>query len=348
MEFILTNNDYALWILFSIFVGIALSIDLGLFGKLKNIIIKQKEKNSIHNNTQDIVDSSHESLQKLQQQQTQDALKWTIVWISLAGIFAVIVFFNMGYEKMLEFVTAYTLEKSLSVDNMFIFLLVFSTLSIPYIYQHRILSVGILSAIVFRILLVLVGVSLLESFHWMIYVFGGLLILTAIRLLFQKKEKKIDLEKNIAIRILKVFVPINLNINSKKFLIKKDGILYATPLLVALVIIEMADLLFAIDSIPAVLAISSDYFIVITSNIFAILGLRSLYLLLSGIMEKFYYLKPALVLLLFFIGIKMLISEVYKMPVLISLIIIFVILSSAIILSLVKIKQKRNSTIRKE
>ena len=205
-----------------VFVGIALSIDLGLFGKLKNIIIKQKEKNSIHNNTQqDILDSNHESFQKLQQQQTRDALKWTIVWISLAGIFAVIVFFNMGYEKMLEFVTAYTLEKSLSVDNMFIFLLVFSTLSIPYIYQHRILSVGILSAIVFRILLVLVGVSLLESFHWMIYVFGGLLILTAIRLLFQKKEKKIDLEKNIAIRILKVFVPINLNINSNKFLIKQ-------------------------------------------------------------------------------------------------------------------------------
>ena len=339
-------NDYALWILFSIFVGIALSIDLGLFGKLKNIIVKQK-KNPIHNHNQDTLDSNHESLQKLQQQQTRDALKWSIVWISLAGIFAVIVFFNMGYEKMLEFVTAYTLEKSLSVDNMFIFLLVFSTLSIPYIYQHRILSVGILSAIVFRILLVLVGVSLLENFHWMIYVFGGLLILTAIRLLFQKKEKKIDLEKNIAIRILKTFVPIKLNINSNKFLLKQEGILYATPLLVGLVVIEMADLLFAIDSIPAVLAISSDYFIVITSNIFAILGLRSLYLLLSGIMEKFYYLKPALVLLLFFIGIKMLISEVYKMPVLISLIIIFVILLSAIILSFAKIKQKKDSKTRK-
>jgi tellurite resistance protein TerC len=338
------NNDYALWILFSIFVGIALSIDLGLMGKLKNIISKQKGKNLIQNHTQDILDSSQESLQKLQQQQTRNALRWTIIWISLAGIFAIIVYFNMGNEKMLEFVTAYTLEKSLSVDNMFIFLLVFSTLSIPYIYQHRILSVGILSAIVFRILLVLVGVSLLESFHWMIYVFGGLLILTAIRLLFQKKEKKIDLEKNIAIRILKTFVPINLNINSNKFLLKQNGILYATPLLVALVIIELADLLFAIDSIPAVLAISSDYFIVITSNIFAILGLRSLYLLLSGIMEKFYYLKPALVLLLFFIGFKMLISEVYKMPVLISLIIIFAILSSAIILSLIKIKQNRSST----
>ena len=340
------SNDYSLWILFSIFVGIALSIDLGLFGKLKNILNKEKEKNPIHNHTQDILDSTHESLQKLQKQQTRDALKWTIVWISLAGIFAIIVFFNMGYEKMLEFVTAYTLEKSLSVDNMFIFLLVFSTLSIPYIYQHRILSVGILSAIVFRILLVLVGVSLLESFHWMIYVFGGLLILTAIRLLFQKKEKKIDLEKNIAIRILKTFVPINLNIHSNKFLLRQEGILYATPLLVALVIIELADILFAIDSIPAVLAISSDYFIVITSNIFAILGLRSLYLLLSGIMEKFYYLKPALVFLLLFIGIKMLISDIYKMPVLLSLIIIFAILSSAIILSLAKIKQKRNSKIR--
>lgn len=336
------SDDYALWVLFGIFVGIALSIDLGLFGKLKNILIKQK-KNPLCHQTQGILNSNHESSQKLQQQQTRNALKWTIVWISLAGIFAAIVFFTMGYEKMLEFVTAYTLEKSLSVDNMFIFLLVFSTLSIPYIYQHRILSVGILSAIVFRILLVLVGVSLLETFHWMIYVFGGLLILTAIRLLFQKKEKKIDLEKNIAIRILKLFVPINLNISSNKFLLKKDGVLYATPLLVALVIIEMADLLFAIDSIPAVLAISSDYFIVITSNIFAILGLRSLYLLLSGIMEKFYYLKPALVLLLFFIGIKMLISEIYKMPVLTSLIIIFVILSSAIALSLVKIKKEKDN-----
>ncbi|HEX6647242.1 MAG TPA: hypothetical protein VF047_08690 [Nitrososphaeraceae archaeon] len=216
----MNNYDYALWVLFGIFVGIALSIDLGLFGKLKNILIKQK-KNPIFNQTQGILDSNHESSQKLQLQQTRNALKWTIVWISLAGIFAAIVFFIVGYEKMLEFVTAYVFEKSLSVDNMFIFLLVFSTLSIPYIYQHRILSVGILSAIVFRILLVLVGVSLLENFHWMIYVFGGLLILNAIRLLFQKKEKKIDLEKNIAIRILKVFVPINLNINSNKFLKKK-------------------------------------------------------------------------------------------------------------------------------
>ena len=215
MEPVFFNDDYTLWVLFGLFVGIALSIDLGIFAKIKNILTRKKS--SIVNQNQDLVDSSYESSEKIKE--TRSALKWTIVWISLAGIFTGFVFFDMGYEKMLEFVTAYTLEKSLSVDNMFVFLLVFSTLSIPYIYQHRILSIGILSAIVFRILLVLVGVSLLETFHWMIYVFGGLLILTAIRLLFQKKEKKIDLEKNIAIRILKVFVPINLNIRSNKFLL---------------------------------------------------------------------------------------------------------------------------------
>ena len=193
MEPVFFNDDYALWILFGLFVGIALSIDLGLFAKIKNIL--RRKKSSIVNQNQDLVDSIYESSEKIKE--TRSALKWTIVWISLAGIFAGIVFFDMGYEKMLEFVTAYTLEKSLSVDNMFIFLLVFSTLSIPYIYQHRILSVGILSAIVFRILLVLVGVSLLESFHWMIYVFGGLLILTAIRLIFQKKEKKHVCNRNL-------------------------------------------------------------------------------------------------------------------------------------------------------
>lgn len=331
-------GEYIIWIIFSLFVGIALSIDLGLFRRLQLI---KKQNNSNQTELEDL-DQSYESIG---QQETKKALKWTIVWISLAGIFSGIIFFNMGYEKMLEFVTAYTLEKSLSVDNMFVFLLIFSTLSIPYIYQHKILSVGILSAIVFRILLVIVGVSLLESFHWMIYVFGALLIITAIRLLLQKKEKKIELEKNIAVRILKKFVPVDLNMKSNKFLIKNNGILYATPLLVALVIIEMTDLLFALDSIPAVLAISSDYFIVITSNIFAILGLRSLYLLLAGVMDKFYYLKPALISLLLYIGVKMLISELYKIPITISLIIITIILTTAIVVSV--LKSKKSDSIRK-
>ncbi|MFB5599770.1 MAG: TerC/Alx family metal homeostasis membrane protein [Nitrososphaeraceae archaeon] len=338
MEIGFFTGEYLIWIIFSLFVGIALSIDLGLFRRLQ--LIKKQ-----NNSNQTELEELDQSCESIGQQETKKALKWTIVWISLAGIFSGIIFFNMGYEKMLEFVTAYTLEKSLSVDNMFVFLLIFSTLSIPYIYQHKILSVGILSAIVFRILLVIVGVSLLESFHWMIYVFGVLLIITAIRLLLQKKEKKIELEKNIAVRILKKFVPVDLNIRSNKFLIKNNGILYATPLLVALVIIEMTDLLFALDSIPAVLAISSDYFIVITSNIFAILGLRSLYLLLAGVMDKFYYLKPALISLLLFIGVKMLISELYKIPITISLIIITIILTTAIVVSV--LKSKKSDSIRK-
>ena len=321
------NYENILWILFWLIIGVSLSIDLGLFQKLKNL-------KNLKNNSKKVQEDQTRDLTR--NQELKRSLQWTFIWISLAMIFAVLIYFHMGYEKMFEFVTAYTLEKSLSVDNLFVFLLIFSTLSIPYSYQHKILSVGILSAIVFRILFVLIGISLLENFHWMIYVFGILLIATAIKLLSQRKEKKIELEKSISIRILKKFIPINLNIKSDKFFIKQNGILYATSLLVALVMIEMTDLLFAIDSIPAVLAISSDYFIVITSNIFAILGLRSLYLLLAGVMDKFYYLKYALIVLLLFIGTKMMISEFYKISIEISLIIILFILAPAIIFSILK------------
>jgi tellurite resistance protein TerC len=242
----------------------------------------------------------------------------------------------MGYEKMLEYITGYTLEKTLSVDNMFVFLLIFTSLAIPHHYQHKVLSVGILSAIAMRIPLVIAGVSLLETFHWMIYVFGAFLIFTAIRMFVQKKEEKIELEKNIAVRALKKIMPVDVEIKTDKFLLRKNGILYATPLLVAIAIVEMTDLVFALDSIPAVLAITSDPFIVITSNIFAIFGLRSLYFLLSGSMEKFFYLKPALTALLFFIGFKMLLSEFYEIPIEMSLAIICSILGIAIALSYVK------------
>jgi tellurite resistance protein TerC len=247
----------------------------------------------------------------------------------------------MGSDKAFEFITAYTLEKTLSIDNMFVFLLIFTSLSIPHRYQHKVLSVGILSAIAIRVPLILVGISLLQSFHWMVYVFGILLILTATRMILQRKEKKIVIEKNIAVRILKKFVPLDLHIMSEKFIIRKENILYATPLLVALIAIEMTDLLFALDSIPAVLAITNDSFIVITSNIFAILGLRSLYYLLAGMIEKFRYLKPALVSLLMFIGIKMIISETYEIPLTFSLIVIFTILSSALVLSVFKTWQHK-------
>ena len=351
MDFINTlggDSIYSLiWLIFTLFVGIALAIDFGVFDRAKKSI--NKTMNKINNNGSNrelsgqeeesrvIIPLSDDASLKEQQVQTfRKALHWTIIWISLAGAFAVIVYFLLGPEMALLFVTGYALEKSLSVDNMFVFLLIFSSLSIPYVYQHKVLMVGILSAIAMRIGLILAGVSLLESFHWMIYVFGGLLLFTGIRMLTQKKEKKIELEKNIAVRILRKFIPVSLELDGDKFLLRKKGMILASPLLVALVIIEMTDLVFALDSIPAILAITTDPFIVITSNIFAILGLRSLYFLLAGMMEKFYYLKPGLAAILLFIGIKMVISEFYEIPITTSLIVIFGTLAVAMSLSSIR------------
>ena len=343
------NNIYPLvWLIFILFIGIALAVDIGVLDKLKRFIINKTETkvnnkgaSSQEEESKAIIPSHNDSSLIQQQQQTfRRALHWTILWISLAGVFAVIVYLTLGQEKALLFATGYALEKSLSVDNMFVFLLIFSSLGIPYIYQHKVLMVGILSAIAMRIGLILAGVSLLESFHWMIYVFGGLLLFTGIRMLIQKKEKKIEIEKNIAVRIMKRFVPVSLELTGDKFLSRKNGVLLATPMLIALVIVEMTDLVFALDSIPAILAITTDPFIVITSNVFAILGLRSLYFLLAGMMEKFYYLKPGLAAILLFIGIKMVISELYKMPITVSLVVIFGILAVAMILSFVRTRTR--------
>ena len=307
-----------LWILFFVILSVTIAIDLGLFHKIKRKLSKTKPTETEH------VMSSKE------------ALGWTLTWISLAGVFAGVIYFTLGNDKMIEFVTGYALEKSLSVDNMFVFLLVFTTLGIPHKYQHRVLSFGILSAIAMRILLILVGASLLDNFQWMIYIFGGLLWYTAIRMIIQKEEKKIELEKNIAVRILKKFMPVNLSLVGNKFIVPINGVMHATPLLVALAIIELTDLVFAMDSIPAVLAITRDPFIVITSNVFAILGLRALYFLIGGMMEKFHYLKPGLIILLLFIGTKMIISEFYHIPTVTSLIIVFVILATVIVASLLR------------
>ncbi|MEX2192661.1 MAG: TerC/Alx family metal homeostasis membrane protein [Nitrosarchaeum sp.] len=307
-----------LWILFFVILSVTITIDLGLIHKIKRKLSKTKQTETEH------VMSSKE------------ALGWTLTWISLAGVFAAVIYFTLGNDKMIEFVTGYALEKSLSVDNMFVFLLVFTTLGIPHKYQHRVLSIGILSAIAMRIVLILVGASLLDNFHWMIYIFGGLLWYTAIRMIIQKEEKKIELEKNIAVRILKKFMPVNLSLVGNKFIVRINGVMHATPLLVALAIIELTDLVFAMDSIPAVLAITRDPFIVITSNVFAILGLRALYFLIGGMLERFHYLKPGLIVLLLFIGTKMIISEFYHIPTVTSLIIVFVILATVIVASLLR------------
>lgn len=307
-----------LWILFFVILVVTIAIDLGVFHKIKRKLSKTTSTELEH------VMSSKE------------ALGWTLTWISLAGVFAGFIYFTLGNDKMIEFVTGYALEKSLSVDNMFVFLLVFSTLGIPHKYQHRVLSYGILSAIAMRIVLIVVGASLLENFQWMIYIFGGLLWYTAIRMIMQKEEKKIELEKNIAVRFLKKFMPVNLSLVGNKFIVPINGIMHATPLLVALAIIELTDLVFAMDSIPAVLAITTDPFIVITSNVFAILGLRALYFLIGGMMERFHYLKPGLIVLLLFIGTKMIISDIYHIPTVTSLIIVFIILTTVIVGSLLR------------
>ncbi|TBR12096.1 MAG: TerC family protein [Candidatus Nitrosotenuis sp.] len=313
------NDVYALWVVFSLFVGVSLAIDLGAFSRFRP---KKKEDPN-----------------KTNAPTIRAALIWTIVWISLSGIFAGIIYVDMGNQKLTEFVTGYALEKSLSVDNMFVFLLIFSSLNIPHKFQHRVLSMGILGAIAMRVPLILVGVTLLERFHWMIYIFGGFLIFTAIRMLVQRKEKKIEIEKNIAIRVLKKFIPIDFELKDTKFFVRKNTVLYATTLIVALVIIEFTDLLFALDSIPAVLAITTDPFIVITSNIFAILGLRSLYFLLAGVMEKFYYLKPGLIAILMFIGIKMVVSEMIEISTTVSLGVVLGILGIVLAMSFVRARK---------
>jgi tellurite resistance protein TerC len=365
-----SNADYLIiWVFLALFVGVALAIDFGIIGKILHIF-RIKNKSGISDNntyqrreTSSVLLTEPKSDQQkkgLEQEETfKRALTWTIIWISLAAAFAGIIYFTMGYEKTLLFVTGYAIEKSLSVDNMFVFLFIFSSLAIPYVYQHKVLMVGILSAIIMRIALILAGVSLLESFHFMIYIFGGLLLFTAIRMIMQQKKDKehgnkkrdMEIEKNIAVKIMRKFVPITFELNNDKFLVRKNNnnghkVLYATPMLVALVVVEMTDLVFALDSIPAILAITTDSFIVITSNIFAILGLRSLYFLLAGMMERFYYLKTGLAMILLFVGSKMLVSEVYEIPMAISLIIIFGILGAALLLSFIRTRQQQAAVMQ--
>ena len=352
------NADYLIiWVFFTLLIGIGLAIDFGIIGKIRH---RFRTRNTSENNNNgsnqkreiSSVLSVKKSPQQKRQQTVKRAFEWTIIWISLAAVFAAIIYLTLGYEETLLFVTGYAIEKSLSVDNMFIFLIIFSSVAIPHVYQHKVLMAGILSAIIMRIALILAGISLLESFHWMIYIFGGLLLFTAIRMLMQKKEeqdkKKMAIEKNIAVRVMKKFVPISFELNNDKFFLRKNNshkVLYATPMLVALVIVEMTDLVFALDSIPAILAITTDSFIVITSNIFAILGLRSLYFLLAGMMEKFYYLKSGLAMILFFIGCKMIVSEFFEIPIAVSLTVIFGILAAALLLSFIRIRQQQTKMV---
>src|SRR5271168_2952595 len=247
----------------------------------------------------------------------REAVAWSVTWIVLAMSFAVVVYFWHGRDAAVEFTTGYIIELSLSVDNLFIFLLIFRYFQVPGDHQHKVLFWGILGALAMRAVFIVVGIGLIQRFHWVTYIFGAFLVYSGIRL-FGKKDAVLEPEKNPVLRLFRKCMPVTENYEGDKFFVRRGG-LYATPLLIVLLVVETTDLLFATDSIPAVLAITLKAFIVYTSNVFAILGLRSMYFVLAGMMEVFHYLHYGLSAVLIFIGAKMLTADYYPIPTLVAL-----------------------------
>lgn len=307
------------WIGFHIFIFFMLALDLGVFHK------------------------------KIHKVPVKEAIIWSIVWISLAILFSICIHLfiypepDVGRTKALEFLTGYVIEYSLSVDNIFVFILIFSYFNVDDRYQHKVLFWGILGALIMRASFIFAGVALINRFHWIVIIFGVFLVFTGIRMLFQR-EGPADPDKNIVIRFFRKFLPVTSEFHRDRLFIKQNRKLYATPLFLVLVIIETSDLIFAVDSIPAILAISKDTFVVYTSNIFAILGLRSLYFAIAGIMGYFRYLKTGLAFVLTFVGMKMLLAFFnIEIHIVLSLIIIISILMISILSSLIiKPKDKKN------
>lgn len=299
------SSTAALWIGFSVFILFMLSLDLGLFNRRAHTI------------------------------KYREAAIWSGIWIALASVFACIVFYYQGSSRGLEFVTGYLIELSLSVDNLFVFLLIFSYFKVPSKYQHRVLFWGVLGALVMRLTMIFIGATLINRFHWIIYIFGAFLVYTGIKM-FTQQDNDFQPEDNALVRFVTRVFPMTRTYDEKKFFTRIDGRLTGTLLLLVLVIVEVADLVFAVDSIPAIFAITTNAFIVYTSNVFAILGLRSMYFLLAGVVEKFHYLKIGLAIVLTFIGAKMLIVAVHiNIPIWISLVFVAVVLLSSVVASLV-------------
>ena len=305
------GDHVAFWIGFNVFVVIMLALDLGVFHK------------------------------KTHKVPVKEAVIWTAVWITLAMIFNTLIYFDMGKTKALEFLTGYVIEYSLSVDNIFVFILIFSFFKVDDKYQHKVLFWGIVGALFMRAVFIFAGVALINRFHWIIYIFGGFLIITGIRMLFHG-DPQVDPEKNPVVRFFKKLFPVTHTMHEDKFFIRQNYKTYATPLFLCLLIIETSDLIFAVDSIPAVLAITQDSFIVYTSNIFAIMGLRSLYFAVSGVMELFRFLKIGLSLVLTFVGVKMCSSGFFEIPVVYSLGTIVSILLISVIASVVLKKKTQD------
>lgn len=285
------SESAILWGSFSLFIIGMLALDLGVFHRKSHSV------------------------------SVKEALTWTAVWITLSMLFNLFVYQYFGKEKALEFFTAYLVEKSLSIDNIFVMIMIFSYFGVPDSYQHKVLFWGIFGALVMRVIFIFAGIELIHKFHWLIYLFGGFLVVTGVRMVLGE-DKPIEPEKNPLVKLVRRIFPVTDSFEGDKFFIKKDHKTWATPLFIVVVLIEATDLIFAVDSIPAIIAISEDTFIVYTSNVFAILGLRSLYFALAGIEKYFVYLKHGLAAILVFVGVKMCITDFYKIPVEISLIVI--------------------------
>lgn len=315
------------WIIFFVIIALLLALDLGVFHKKDEVV------------------------------SIKDSLKWTVVWVSLALLFGVAIYFIYenqwfglnnhgldGVHAMTQYYTGYVLEESLSLDNIFVIALIFKFFQIPAIYQHRILFWGIIGAVVFRLIMILLGKAFVENFSWSMYVFGGILLFSAFKML-KSDDDEGDFKDNVGVKLLSKIYPINWDVQDGKFFTVQNGKKYATGLLATLVVVEFTDILFAVDSIPAIFSITEDPFIIFSSNIFAILGLRNLYFFLSGMMDKFKHIKTALVFVLIFVGLKMIFHhqlEFLKDHSWVSLVVILVILGIGVLASIISNKKLEN------
>jgi len=302
-----------IWIGFGVFVLAMLALDLGVFHR------------------------------KTHQVGMKEALTWSGVWIALALLFNAGVWHWRGHDKGLEFLTGYLVELSLSVDNLFVFLLIFAYFKVPAQYQHKVLFWGILGALLMRAVFIAAGVTLMQKFHWIIYVFGAVLVISGLKMAFEK-DKEVHPEKNPVLRLFRRFMPVTAEYYAGRFFVKPDKRWLATPLFIVLLMLETTDLVFAVDSVPAVLAITTDPFIVYTSNVFAILGLRSMFFALAGVMKLFAYLHYGLAAVLVFVGGKMLLAGFYKIPTLASLLVILGLLAVAVVASLLHAARRSRPT----
>ncbi len=305
----LLTNKYVIWGGFNLLVLAMLALDLGIFHR-KDHKISAKE-----------------------------GLIWSAIWITVSLCFNVVIYFWLGEAKALQFFTGYLIEKSLSVDNIFVFLLIFTYFGVPEKYQYKVLFWGIIGALLMRGIFIGVGALLIAKFHWIIYVFGAFLVYTGIKM-GVSGDSKVDPDKNPILKLVRRFIPLTKNYRNGHFFVKEAGKKFGTPLFVVLIVIETTDVVFAVDSIPAIFAITLDPFIVYSSNVFAILGLRALYFALAGLMDMFYYLKYGLSAILAFVGVKMLLSAFYKIPDMMALGIIAFLLAISIIISILKPHKK--------